>query len=261
MKHIFQYSILALMLSLSFCVMAQTPHQVINSAGKDRVSPSLSLTLTDNVGEVFVQTVNGGTNTITQGFLQDFNVYPGVSVTVFTNNVSCLGKKDGRLSVSLSNTLPSYTITYLWSDTTLCPSKNCSTLDSLGADTLFLTVIVTRPLTGGGTISDSTVTGPHIVTDVNPPCNVTIYNGVTANNDNVNDFFYIENIDQYPNNRLTIYNRWGNKLYDVNKYDNVDIRWPKDEDLRTLTSGTYFYILELGDNSSTIKGWIELLKN
>ena len=65
MKHIFQYSILALSLLFSFSAMAQTPHQVINSAGQDRVSPSLSLTLTDNVGEVFVQTVNGGTNTIT----------------------------------------------------------------------------------------------------------------------------------------------------------------------------------------------------
>ncbi len=249
-------------LILGFGLMkAQSPHQVINSAGQDRVSPSLSLTLTDNVGEVFVQTVNGGTNTITQGFLQDFNIFPGVNITIYSNNVTCLGKKDGNISVSLSNTLPTYTITYLWSDTTLCPSKNCSSVDSLGADTLYLTVIVTRPLVGGGTISDSTLTGPHIITDVNPPCNVTIYNGVTANNDNINDFFYIKNIEQYPNNRLSIYNRWGNKLYDVNNYNNVDVRWPDEADLRTLTSGTYFYVLELGDNSSAIKGWIELLKN
>jgi len=239
---------------------AQTPHQVINSAGQDRVSPSLSLTLTDNVGEAFVQAVNGGTNSITQGFLQYFSIAQYDSaVVVLINPVSCHGNKDGNITVSSS---PIYSVSYLWSDTLLCPSKNCSNLDSLGADTLYLTVIVKRPLSGGGTISDTIRKNFRcIVTDPNPPCNVTIYNGVTANGDNANDYFYIKNIEEYPNNRLTIYNRWGNKLYDVNNYNNSTIRWPEGDDLRILTSGTYFYVLELGDNASVIKGWIELLKN
>jgi len=252
---------LALFLTLSLCVFAQAPHQVINSAGGERSAPGGTLTLTDNVGEVFVQTVNGGTNTITQGFLQNFSILPDVSLDLLINHVTCRNKKDGNISTSLSNSNPSYTIAYIWSDTTLCPSNNCSRLDSLSADTLFLTVLVTRPLGGGNTITDSIVRGPIIILDVNPPCDVTVYSGVTANNDNVNDYFHIKNIEQYPDNRLSIYNRWGALLFDRNGYDNTTVRWPEDADLRTLTSGTYFYVLELGDGGKPIKGWIELLKN
>jgi gliding motility-associated-like protein len=242
-----------------FMTFAQTSPQVINSAGQERSSPNGSLTLTDNVGETFIQTVSGGNNTITQGYLQDF-VLPGVTISVYKTDVTCRGKKDGRISVSLSNVAPSYTISYFWYGTTVCPQNNCNVLDSLSADTINLKVVILKPLGSGGTIKDSILYGPIIILDINPPCDIIIYNGVTANNDGNNDYFFIDNINQYPDNRVTIYNRWGNKLYDKNKYDNKDVRWPEQGDLSTLVSGTYFYVIDLGDNKP-IKGWIELLKN
>lgn len=266
MNTIFQKRLfgLALLLSLSLCALSQTINpQVINSAGGDRPSGSGNLLLVDNVGEVFIQTVNGGTNSITQGFLQSFSVAPGYTADIGHSNVTCQGKKDGTAFVEILPEVPEgYTITCIWSDTTLCPQNDCLRLDSLGPGTFSVTVILTRTISPGVTASDTIEKNYSItVLDINPQCDIVVYTGVTANKDNVNDYFYIKNIEQYPDNRLTIYNRWGGKLYDVNKYDNVEVRWPEEEDLRTLTSGTYFYILELGNGTAPIKGWVELLKN
>jgi len=44
---------------------------------------------------------------------------------------------------------------------------------------------------------------------------ITIWTFVTPNGDGANDVFYISEIEQRPNNRLTIYNRWGNLVYDL----------------------------------------------
>ena len=37
---------------------------------------------------------------------------------------------------------------------------------------------------------------------------LNIPNVITPNGDGINDVFYIENIDKYPNSVLTILNRW-----------------------------------------------------
>jgi gliding motility-associated-like protein len=87
-----------------------------------------------------------------------------------------------------------------------------------------------------------------------------IYNGVTPNGDGKNDFFYIGNIDQFPNNIVTIYSRWGQLISRIEKYDNADKKWNgHDVNNNVAPSGTYFFVIELGDGSKPIKGWIELI--
>ncbi|MFZ4263891.1 gliding motility-associated C-terminal domain-containing protein, partial [Sphingobacterium sp. HJSM2_6] len=44
---------------------------------------------------------------------------------------------------------------------------------------------------------------------VAPNC-LKIYNEFSPNDDGQNDYFYIDCIDQYPDNQLEIFNRWGN---------------------------------------------------
>ena len=77
-----------------------------------------------------------------------------------------------------------------------------------------------------------------------------IFNGITPNGDGLNDFFEIKGIENYPNNNVKIYNRWGILVYETNGYDqgiNVfkgisNARATITED-NELPSGTYFYIL------------------
>ena len=82
------------------------------------------------------------------------------------------------------------------------------------------------------------------------PGNVVIYNGVTPNEDGLNDYFLIDNIQDLANNSVQIFNRWGVKVFETDNYDtngNVfkgysDGRMTLDAG-NQLPTGTYFYIL------------------
>jgi hypothetical protein len=46
----------------------------------------------------------------------------------------------------------------------------------------------------------------------------------------------------------------------IEKYDNADKKWNgHDVNNNVAPSGTYFFVIELGDGSKPIKGWIELI--
>ena len=72
-----------------------------------------------------------------------------------------------------------------------------------------------------------------------------IPNTFTPNNDGRNDFFQIVGIEQYPNNHLQVFNRWGNLIYEKAQYDNS---W-SGNNYKTgdpLPDGAYFYIFKTG---------------
>ncbi|MDF2451624.1 MAG: gliding motility-associated C-terminal protein [Bacteroidota bacterium] len=69
------------------------------------------------------------------------------------------------------------------------------------------------------------------------------YSAFTPNNDGDNDFFYIGNLEKYPDNNLKIYNRYGKMIYSATNYDNT---WNGTHLGNILPTGTYFYILNDG---------------
>ncbi len=87
------------------------------------------------------------------------------------------------------------------------------------------------------------------------PCElIVIHNAFTPNGDGINEFFNIENIedfDCYPANKVEIYNRWGVLVYETNNYDNSSKRFEGISEGRAtldksseLPTGTYFYIIQ-----------------
>ncbi|MDR6967334.1 gliding motility-associated-like protein [Flavobacterium arsenatis] len=88
------------------------------------------------------------------------------------------------------------------------------------------------------------------VKTLDTPC-VKIYNAVTPKTaDGLNDYFFIECINNYPNNTVEVYNRWGVKVFDTKNYDsngNVFNGYSNGrttiDGSKTLPTGTYFYIL------------------
>ncbi|KAB1153505.1 hypothetical protein F7018_16885, partial [Tenacibaculum aiptasiae] len=90
---------------------------------------------------------------------------------------------------------------------------------------------------------------------------------ISPNGDNLNNYLHIECIDnpEYRNNTLEIINRWGNIVYRVKGYSNIDSnkRFEGISNGRATISvddklpvGTYFYKLNLGNGSPIRKGWI-----
>jgi len=82
---------------------------------------------------------------------------------------------------------------------------------------------------------------------------VIIPNAFSPNGDNINDLFFIENLEAFKNVTLRIFNRWGRLLYQSDNYVN-------DWDGGNAPDGTYFYVLFIPDASvKDYKGTISIL--
>ena len=81
-----------------------------------------------------------------------------------------------------------------------------------------------------------------------------IPNVFTPNGDGFNDYLIFENLEYYPNNKVVVFNRWGQKVLEASPYKND---WDGDD----YSDGTYFYILELGNLTGTVhKGDITMIR-
>ena len=95
-------------------------------------------------------------------------------------------------------------------------------------------------------------------TDLEDRCMPFFANTMTPNGDGANDVFYIENIDTFPNNYLTIYNRWGNVVFETRSYNND---WEGTYNGQPLPVGTYYYYMELNDpDNRSHSGHITILR-
>lgn len=81
-----------------------------------------------------------------------------------------------------------------------------------------------------------------------------IFTGFSPNGDGTNDTFTIEGIENYPNNELTVWNRWGNLIFKVKGYKN---QWGGTWEESDLPDGTYFYILDDGADN-TYRGYVQI---
>ena len=103
----------------------------------------------------------------------------------------------------------------------------------------------------------------HIETPVEETCDpLDISEGFSPNGDGNNDTWYIQGIDCFPTNEVTVYNRWGGLVYQVTGYDNKTKKWdgiPTGGAVvgnRKLPYGTYYYLINLGNGDPLYKGYL-----
>ncbi|MDZ7649706.1 MAG: gliding motility-associated C-terminal domain-containing protein [Cytophagales bacterium] len=89
---------------------------------------------------------------------------------------------------------------------------------------------------------------------------ITVYNAISPNNDGLNDIFYIQYINlvsETQKNKVTIYNRWGNNVFEVEDYNNdTNVFKGLNQNGGELPSGTYFYKIEYTNSQPTKTGYI-----
>jgi len=95
---------------------------------------------------------------------------------------------------------------------------------------------------------DTVVHKVEIIDDV-----LEFENVFTPNNDGFNDVFEIKNIEKYPENKLTIFNRWGEKVFDTYHYRNT---W----NAEGIPEGVYYYIFDSGNGDKTIEGTVTIIR-
>jgi len=94
-------------------------------------------------------------------------------------------------------------------------------------------------------------------------CELHIYTGITPNGDHSNDAWWIDGIRAFPHNNVSIFNRWGSKVWEGKDYDNDKIIWKgNDNSGQRLPSGTYYYVIELlsDHGNKTYSKWVELTR-
>jgi gliding motility-associated-like protein len=93
-------------------------------------------------------------------------------------------------------------------------------------------------------------------------CGIIIPTAFTPDNDLTNDTWTLQNIDQiFPKNRVSIYNRWGNLLYQSNTGQYESKPWDGKYNEQELPVGTYYFIIEYNDNITSNKnGIVSILK-
>ncbi|WP_330442769.1 Ig-like domain-containing protein [Flavobacterium sp. C4GT6] len=144
-------------------------------------------------------------------------------------------------------------------------------IPSLGPGESAVLQVVTQILFGGDYNNIAFIVGSNPIDSqadnneaiawVEPSC-LTVYNEFTPNGDGANDTFRIDCIEYYPNNTLSVYNRYGSPVYKTSGYQNDwDGTANQDGTVRRgekLPVGTYYYILEVEDAVKT--GWLYIMR-
>ena len=95
---------------------------------------------------------------------------------------------------------------------------------------------------------------------------IEVFNVLTPNGDGIHDVLTIDGLENFPNNTIRIYNRWGVQVYQTRAYDTVgnvfdgtsEGRATVDQDNK-LPVGTYFYILDYENedgNMESLSGYL-----
>ncbi|HQV75336.1 MAG: gliding motility-associated C-terminal domain-containing protein [Flavobacteriales bacterium] len=109
------------------------------------------------------------------------------------------------------------------------------------------TYAVTLIVTTAEGCSDTTA----IAYVIRPP-EVIVYNVFSPNNSGGNETFVIEN-GQYYNNELTVFNRWGQSVFDATNYKN---NWRATD----VPDGTYYYVFKIPEDGREYTGHVTILR-
>jgi gliding motility-associated-like protein len=193
----------------------------------------------------FTLTGNGFCGAPITSFTNTINTYPVANISIIDSAAIC-SSTNFTLNANSSGSTNGFT--YSWfilpSSTSLSSSTILNTLSPESEGIYTVSIVATDKC--GNTDYDT-----QLIT-VLPPCGITIPNVLTNNGDGINDVFKITNIEHHPNSELIIFDRWGRKVYENKNYSN---NWKGE----SLSSGTYFYVLNVPDDKK-YSGFITIFK-
>jgi gliding motility-associated-like protein len=148
----------------------------------------------------------------------------------------CEGSKFKAEANPVNGSFDPATVTYVWTGpnfTTIPSTPNAIILNEPGAYTVKITDL-------NGCFSEQEVVFSNTI--------CTIQKGISPNGDGDNESFILTDVK-----KLSIYNRYGSKVYSFYEYTN---QWHGQTDSGSeLPDGTYYYVIERG-NGDTLTGWI-----
>lgn len=91
-------------------------------------------------------------------------------------------------------------------------------------------------------------------------CELELPSAFSPNDDGFNDGFFIRGIDRFPENELTVFNRWGNEVFHKENYKNT--QWyGQNKNGDDLPEGTYFVVLVIKGLDIKKSTYVDLRRN
>lgn len=204
-----------------------------------------SYTVNSNITSTFVVTVSGVCAYPTSDTVVISNFVDDLGIVINDSSSTCAGTPF-VLNALASGGYPAYN--YQW---TMSPStniiSNTSVLNYISPEMEgnYTFVVIVGDSCGYNRTTYQVIT-------VLPPCIIEIPNVITPNGDGANDFFKIKNIEHHPNINVTIFDRWGIKVYENPNYNN---EWNG----VGVSDGTFFYVIDVPDDKK-YSGFITVIK-
>jgi gliding motility-associated-like protein len=162
-----------------------------------------------------------------------------MEVETLSSPTTCWERNDGTATASVTG---GYTpISYAWSDS---KAQTTATATGLAEDTYV--VVVTDSL---GCRLEFTVTVEPTV-----GC-LFIAEAITPNGDGYNDEWVVGGLEYFPNSQVTVFNRWGQILFESRGYMQ---RWDGRTNGFELPVADYYYVIDLADGNAPITGTVTL---
>ncbi len=164
------------------------------------------------------------------------------SVTV--TDLTCSGQNDGSIAITATGGTGLFEYSSDGGDTYV----SASTLEDLEKGDYILLV-----RDGNGCLSE---TYP-VTLEKQEGCAMLIYDAFSPNGDDLNPVWNIGNIENFPACTVRIFNIWGIEVFSSKGYG---IPWDGKYEGKDLPSGTYYYVIDPGDGSSTRTGAVSIVK-
>ncbi|MHA6246294.1 Ig-like domain-containing protein [Pontibacter sp. CAU 1760] len=139
-------------------------------------------------------------------------------------------------------------VTYLWEPATGLNNPTLARPVASPQETTTYTVTVTTK--EGCTATD------EVTVTVIPA--IKVPNAFTPNRDQVNETWEIENRESYPDMRVEVFNRWGNKVFSSSA--GYGTPWDGTYNGEVLPVATYYYIIYLNSSEKPISGHVTIIR-
>jgi gliding motility-associated-like protein len=162
---------------------------------------------------------------------------------VVVDQVSCKDQRDGRITITPIGGTPGYTAT--WSN-----NRNGFLIDELDGDTYTVTLGDAQQCVYTGTF-ELPVSSDFCIT------HETVPNTFTPNGDGVNDLWVIRNYEVYPRMEVSVYNKWGKRIFESGGYLQP---WDGTYNGSQVQSGTYYYTIRLNNDDIPFSGTLTIVR-
>jgi gliding motility-associated-like protein len=218
------------------------------SAYAERPAPAIIIILEDNTLSAIDSEIRMEDILVYTGSLLPNVINPANGALVFTTS-PVVATEHGTLTIEPDGTF-TYETTDDFSGTDAFTFEVCNTATPAQCAQAIITIIVIN----GRLDSDR----DGIPDAEEEP--LVIYEGFSPDGDGMNDVWRIRSIENYPNNTVRIFNRWGNLVFEIKGYNNQDQAWSSHSTAGLVAGdvpdGTYFYLIDLGNNQPPRSGYV-----